>query len=146
MNASNVTLAAVAVVGALAGVVVGHFATRSDRPYTEMEPKADFVWTFNEATPKDLNEFYKKLSTGGTRPAVFRRDMALVELDASGKKTCSEPQELKNSGGRWCEPPKPCDNNSDMGQQVTQRVGFKNQAALQEALDLLSSTTPPPPQ
>jgi len=144
MNASNITLVAVAVVGALAGVVIGRVVTKNDTSCTESEPRADFVWTFDGVTPKSQNDFFKALSTVGAKPAVFRRDMALVQVDSSGNKTCSVPQQLLNAGGRWCQDPDPCKYQPDMGQQVTQRVGFKSRADLEQALSLLTPTLTPP--
>jgi hypothetical protein len=138
MEKPSVLLAAL-VCSLIGGLVAGFFYLKlgpvSDiKKLDFVQPDTEFVWSFSADSVADLPNFYKALkvkSEGG--PAVFRRNMVL-KTDTG----CSQPGELKDAGWVWVSHPDPCKIQPDMGQQVTQRVGFHNQADLDKALSYLS--------
>jgi hypothetical protein len=138
MNATKLTLPVLIVVGFAAGILVGYLIKVRGPKCVDQPPQAAIVVGYDSYVPPSLQAFYRVVAVGPGTNAVFRRDMILV--DPNG---CSVPSELANVGGAWC-PGDPCRIQPNMGQQVTQRVGFKNLVALKQALDSISSSPTAP--
>ena len=137
MNATKLTLPVLIVVGFAAGILVGYLIKARGPQCVDQPPQAQFVLALDSFAPANASAFYNAVAVGSGTNAVFRRDMILV-----GPAGCSVPPELANVGGTWC-PGDPC-SQPHMGQQVTQRVGFKNLTALKQALDSISLTPTAP--
>lgn len=73
--------------------------------------------------------------------AVFRHNTVILEEDASGNLEC-DTTSLKNAGLYKPNPPPP-DPCKDLGQQVTQRIGFQNRENLNKALAYLADAPEP---
>ncbi len=125
------TSASAVVIAAIIGLVVGAvsiYLLRGAKPLAE--PQSAYIVHFAGAElttgPQDRAKFITAL---GDTKVTFRLNMAIK--DASG---CSS-QGL----GNYNMPGVPSDNctQPDMGQQVTQRVGFNNLSNLREALQYL---------
>jgi hypothetical protein len=138
MNATKLTLPVLIVVGFAAGILVGYLIQVRGPKCVDQPPQAAIVVGYNSYVPPSLQAFYKAVAVGADTNAVFRRDMVLVDVNG-----CSVPPEFANAGGTWC-PGDPCRIQPNMGQQVTQRVGYRNSSALKQALDLISSTPTAP--
>jgi hypothetical protein len=144
MNTRFVLLGAV-VCSIIGGVVTG-LIYQNSRPVNDVrgldivQPDAQFVWTFHNDTVTNLQAFYKALSVQ-SGSAVFRRNLSLTPE----KEKCAQPKDLEDAGWIWVSHPDPCKILPDMGQQVTQRVGFNNVENLKEALRYISPTPTPSP-
>lgn len=134
MNVTKLILAGLVIVAFAAGIFIGRGINTPkcvDKP-----PQAGIVVGYNAYVPPSLQAFYNKVAVGPDTNAVFRRDMVLMDVNG-----CSVPPQLADAGGTWC-PGDPCGQAAIFGQQVTQRVGYKNIAALKQALDSTTSTAP----
>jgi hypothetical protein len=137
MNGTKLTVPALIVVGFAVGILVGYLIRINGPRCVDQPPQAAVVVTYTDYNPPTLKGFYDTVAVGPGTNAVFRRDMRLL-----GPNGCSVPPELANAGGTWC-PGDPC-IGPNMGQQVTQRVGYKNALALKQAIDALSSSPTAP--
>jgi hypothetical protein len=149
MNGTKLTVPALIVVGFAVGILIGYLIRIKGPSCVDQPPTAAFVVSYNDYNPPSLKAFYDQVAVGPNTNAVFRRDMVLFGPNGQ----CSVPPQLANVGGTWC-PGDPCNASPGsvvrpramMGQQVTQRVGYKSLQALKEALDAISSSpsTPSP--
>lgn len=121
-KSSFVAVLAAAVIGlVLGGAAI--YLLKGGMPFDE--PKSSYVVRFSEVQlttgPQDRDKFVAAL---GDAKVTFRLDMSIT--DANG---CSPV-------GNYNVPGAPSNNctQPNMGQQVTQRVGFNNLANLKEAL------------
>jgi hypothetical protein len=144
MNGTKLTIAGFTIAAFVIGIIVGR-VIKFPPACVDQPPSTPIVVNFDSYVPPTLSGFYNAVAVGPTTNAVYRRNMVLV--GANGQ--CSVPPQLANVGGNWC-PGDPCSQGNFkspqplMGQQVTQRVGFRNYSALKQALDSVSSTPTAP--
>jgi hypothetical protein len=98
------------------------------------EPEAPYIIQFNGAELKSMADRTAFIKALGSDKVVFRHNMAIPKSDLTGCDSTSLP----NIGLNHPNPSNPCER---MGQQVTQRVGFKNRDNLREALKHLKNQT-----
>ena len=146
---SALAIIGVALIGLAIGAGVVYWETVGTRTEDNSgEPqKVTYVMRFREAqliddTQATRDAFVAALEQKKGK-AAFRHNMVIVDKDALGNLTCDKTS-LPNAGLNHPSPvPDPCKILPDMGQQVTQRVGFYNHEKLNEALAFLTNTPEP---
>ncbi len=134
MNTRNLTLLAV---GLFIGAVGAFVYFRSARPPLE---KAEYVIVFNGVPLANEAAFISALAV--PEKAVFRREMKILR-SAGGNP--EQPPGLVDAGDTGVSTVTPASGvEPNMGQQVTQRVGFHNRENLEQALRYVSPTPTPP--